>query len=246
MPAQTDHPVFLQPDNQRIRIWRYMDFTKFVSLLESSALHFSRADCLGDPFEGSYSKGNIDMRPVIYKGMEKAEEVLANMARFAKWARQWTFINCWHMNEHESAAMWKLYAKSDDAIAIVSVYRKLVDCLPQKIFVGRVQYIDYDRDWLPEGNSLYPFVHKRRSFEHEREVRAVIQDLPSENETIPVGKANPECVCAVPVDLPSLVEEVRVAPTSSPWLRDLVEGVSKRYGHQWPIRRSSLEREPVY
>ena len=33
-------------------LWRYMDFTKFVSLLEKSALFFPRADKLGDPFEG--------------------------------------------------------------------------------------------------------------------------------------------------------------------------------------------------
>ena len=33
-------------------LWRYMDFTKFVSLLEKSSLFFARADKLEDPFEG--------------------------------------------------------------------------------------------------------------------------------------------------------------------------------------------------
>jgi hypothetical protein len=246
MPAQTDDPVFLQPQNPAVRVWRYMDFTKFVSLLDSSALYFSRADCLGDPFEGSYSQGNIDKRPVIYKDIEKRDNIFVKMARMAKWAREWTLINCWHMNQHESAAMWKLYAKSDDAIAIVSTYYKLVDRLPQRALIGLVRYIDYDRDWLPEGNSLYPFVHKRRSFDHEREVRAVIQEFPIANDTILVEKTNPECGSMVAVQLRALIDEVYVAPTSSQWLRDLVERVSMRYGHHWPVHRSSLDREPVY
>ena len=33
MPAKK-HPVFLLPDDINVPIWRYMDFTKFVSMLE--------------------------------------------------------------------------------------------------------------------------------------------------------------------------------------------------------------------
>jgi hypothetical protein len=35
------------------RLWRYMDFAKFVSLLETRSIHFARADVLGDSFEGA-------------------------------------------------------------------------------------------------------------------------------------------------------------------------------------------------
>jgi hypothetical protein len=34
-------------------LWRYMDFAKFVSLLKERSIHFARADCLGDSFEGA-------------------------------------------------------------------------------------------------------------------------------------------------------------------------------------------------
>ena len=40
------------------KLWRYMDFAKFVSLLESRALFFVRADKLDDPFEGALSEVN--------------------------------------------------------------------------------------------------------------------------------------------------------------------------------------------
>ena len=34
------HPVFLPPENENQKIWRYMDFIKFVSLLESRSIYF--------------------------------------------------------------------------------------------------------------------------------------------------------------------------------------------------------------
>ena len=34
-------------------LWRYMDFAKFVSMLEQRSIYFARADVLGDPFEGA-------------------------------------------------------------------------------------------------------------------------------------------------------------------------------------------------
>jgi hypothetical protein len=39
------------------KIWRYMDFTKFISVLDTQTLFFSRIDLLGDKFEGSVPKG---------------------------------------------------------------------------------------------------------------------------------------------------------------------------------------------
>jgi hypothetical protein len=223
-----------------------MDFTKFVFLLDNSSLYFSRADQLGDPFEGSYSRGNVSLRPLVYKEAPNAAAMFEQVARLSKWVREWTFISCWHMNEHESAAMWRLYAKSNEAVAVTSTYARLVEVLPRNVFIGAVQYIDYERDWLPEGNSFYPFMHKRKSFEHEREVRAIIQELPSENGSIPVGKQNLSLGQVVQIKPGDLIERVHVAPTASPWLRDLVERISRKYEQTWAVHRSLLDSEPVY
>ena len=45
----------------QMRLWRYMDFAKFIALLDHRALHFARADHLGDPFDGA--SGSADQRP---------------------------------------------------------------------------------------------------------------------------------------------------------------------------------------
>ena len=56
------NPIFVQPEGEDDRVWRYMDFTKFVSFIESRCLYFARADKLGDPFEGSLPKMTVAAR----------------------------------------------------------------------------------------------------------------------------------------------------------------------------------------
>lgn len=48
-------------------------------------------------------------------------------------AQDWMYISCWHMNEYESAAMWKLYAKSSDAIAIQTTFQKLCESIGDEV-----------------------------------------------------------------------------------------------------------------
>lgn len=171
MTAETDHSVFEAPSDPHIKIWRYVDFTKSVSLLDSRALFFSRADMLGDPYEGSLSFYNKAVWPLLYS--ETMSKAINSATSHNFWMRQWTFINCWHMNEVESAAMWQLYSKSHEAVAIQSTYEDLHRLVPEQTYIGIVKYIDYKTQWMPEGNAFYPYVHKRKSFEHERELRAV-------------------------------------------------------------------------
>lgn len=109
-----EHPVFPKLENENVKIWRYIDFTKFVSLLDTQSLFFSRSDKLGDPFEGSTSRANLKLRPSIYKNIP--ETALKNMGDSTEKIRYHTFLNCWHMNEFESDAMWKLYAKEDTGL----------------------------------------------------------------------------------------------------------------------------------
>ena len=141
-----EHPVFESPHEDAV-LWRYMDFTKFVSLLDAQSLFFSRADRLGDPFEGSYSKANIALRPALYQGtiLQFAWETLAP---FYQAMRQFTLINCWHEANHESAAMWRLYSRDNDGIAIRTTFNALTQSFTcnDTIFIGKVNYIDYAAD----------------------------------------------------------------------------------------------------
>jgi hypothetical protein len=141
-----EHPDLEKPKDENVKTWRYMDFTKFVSLLDKSALFFSRADELGDSFEGSYSRANIERRPVVYGVNGKEDHDLPRrLSNLFKEFPKFTLINSWHLNEYESAALWKLYLKSDDGIAVQSTFRHLRDSLKREersVFIGKVKYID--------------------------------------------------------------------------------------------------------
>lgn len=242
--AITNHPSFNQPENNKLRLWRYMDFTKFVSLLASNQLFFCRSDLFEDPFEGSYSKANVKLRPQVYKDLQKDQ--IDQLSDYAKWIREWTYINCWHANEFESAAMWKLYAQTSEAIAIETDYETLTSVLPDNIHVGLVKYIDYDSEWLPEGNTFFPFTHKRKSFEHEREFRAIFQDVPIYSGTIAVGLKNSQSGFPVNLAINRLIKCVHVSPTAPAWFQKLVVQTSRQFGFSFDVKNSDLYGEPVF
>lgn len=50
-PPTLEHTSLERPALSDI-LWRYMDFTKFVSMLVKKGLFFSRLDRLGDEYEG--------------------------------------------------------------------------------------------------------------------------------------------------------------------------------------------------
>ena len=103
------NPEFEQP-NENERVWRYMDFTKLVSLLHSRTLYFARADKFDDPFEGSYPAKNVSRYRDYHESLNLPPDVhrdlvpLLNdgMSTFVRRCRKWTALNCWHWTALEA------------------------------------------------------------------------------------------------------------------------------------------------
>jgi hypothetical protein len=53
-----NHSAFFPPKDN-CTLWRYVDLTKLLSLLENRTLHFTRADEFDDPYEGMPSPAVI-------------------------------------------------------------------------------------------------------------------------------------------------------------------------------------------
>ena len=237
-----DHPDLEKPTG-KAKIWRYMDFAEFISLLHKSALFFARVDKLDDPFEGSFPRVNVKLRLDIFKD-KKPPTYIRNLTEFYKRFVKLTFVNCWHLNEYQSAAMWKLYLQSNEGIAIRSTFDGLKDSFnndkDNDIHIGKVKYISYNKDLIPEG-SLFPYFHKRKSFEHEKELRAVIQSFSYDKQgNIDWSRSPHRDGLYVPVDLDLLIEKVILAPSCPPWQREVVKSVLKKYGLDKPVLRSLL------
>ncbi len=110
-----------------------MSFAKYVSLLETSSLWFARGDQFDDddPFEGSTPYIELERRRIHSESVDNPAmqmRFFEHEAYMNSQGRQWKFLSCWHMNEGESAAMWRLYSRGNEAIAVQSTYARLRDC----------------------------------------------------------------------------------------------------------------------
>jgi len=212
-----------------------MDFTKFVAMLEEQALYFPNLTALtDDPLEGFVTTPTVEN---LCKGLNRTDSNVKLTLDLMKLSRYWIYVSSWHMSEHESAAMWKLYLKSGEGVAIQSTVGKLIESLKKVTFnvsIGMVKYVDYEKDEIPQCSILSLATHKRKSFEHENELRAIITD-----RTYIEG-------LSVPVDLDALIEKIFVAPTSPEWIHDLLTKVVTRYGLNKKVEKSILEQGPLY
>ena len=234
------HPEFRTPSIDAT-LWRYIDFIKFVSLLDKEALFFSRLDRLGDPFEGSVSRGTLVMRHLWLEDAgispERIQETLESLTvQKGSMVRKF-LVNCWHENDGESEAMWKLYG-GESGIAIKTTFEGLSQCFrcETDIFIGNINYVDYDTTIISEANLFTSSLKKRKSFEHEREVRVVANELGHDYE---VGNY-------FEVDLNRLIHQVVVAPQSPEWFVNLVKSVTARYDIDVIVSESSMDVSPVW
>jgi hypothetical protein len=93
-------------------IWQYMDFTKLVSILERKELFFARIDKVDDPYEATITDFNRLERVPTYRAQyldltrEQIEKSSVDIDKYVELVRSGRMlINCWHMNQFESAAM---------------------------------------------------------------------------------------------------------------------------------------------
>lgn len=255
-----EHPAFQQPDNTGLKLWRYMNLAKFIAILQSTSLYFSRSDYLGDPFEGSSSKANIQFYEILAGNEDNLRKHYPNMdlPSFKKMTSQMSdarriflkemFVSCWHASDYESAAMWAIYTQDDQSVAIQTTYDVLAHELPENVFLGMVEYIDYDTDFIPEDNLFNPFMRKRKSFEHEREARAIVwgsSDYVKNSDAIGRLKIE-ESGAHVLIDLNVVIQNIYVSPTAPHWFSGLVKDVTHRYDVNCPVIHSSLGSSPVY
>jgi len=145
------------------------------------------------------------------------------------------------MNEYESAAMWKLYPTSEEGVGIQTTFKNLSMAFKnyeRDVFIGIVKYTDYENEIISEKYIFDRFLHKRNSFEHEKEVRAII--LNTHNNALS------EMGLYVKVNLNLLINKIYVSPYSKKWFIELVQSVAKRYHLKADVVNSSLKANPIF
>ncbi|HEX6977857.1 MAG TPA: hypothetical protein VF342_01030 [Alphaproteobacteria bacterium] len=246
------HPAFCAPRNAEARIWRYLDFPKLVWFLDSQRLAMPHCRMMEDPFEGTTPEGLLRrLEARIEAASEAARQTLErNLGRLRELAADLKggyFISSWHMNDVESEAMWKLFSSPNDGVALVSTYARLRAALPDYVGIGLVRYIDYTAETLPGLDMFHWVMHKRKSFEHEREIRAVASwHTPDEFGGDQI-RAQSDAYGYYPrVDVAALVTSVYVHPLAQDWFVDLVRRIVVRFEFDFPVYRSELSAKPLF
>ena len=131
------------------------------------------------------------------------------------------------MSEHENFAMWRVYSEQF-GVCIETQYDDLKNCFmdqkwdyyasQNKIYIGKVDYIDSETQFIRRDNSFWTYLTKRREYSYENELRCVVIDWEQPNFVRPK------------VDLSRLIRKIRLNPEAPSWYQATVFDLCQKYG----------------
>jgi hypothetical protein len=210
--------------------WR----NKSIDLLYKRQIFLCRLDKFlkDDPWEGAWTDFCIENNLWNRNSLEGEDGLINEIKR-------WHFISCWHLSDHESMAMWKIYSSEQAGIAIKTSIKKFKDSLldeKQQIYIGKVEYIEnhdvhkenYDitGDWA----GLSQICLKRQCFKYEQEVRIIERDMEGKKEH-----------SFIDIDL-NFIDKVRLSPLFNDAFIESIKDISSKYG----LDESLIEKSSLY
>lgn len=230
------------------KLWRYMSFSKFLSLLETSALYFCRIDCFSDNLEATQPNGAGRFAATTENPWQVFEKLCVD--KQLEIYRNMTFANCWHINEQENPTMWENYvmAQGNEGIAIQTCFQNLVECFnTNRVLTNlKMEYIDYNREFLDYGYPNYPVYLsiKDVKYKYENELRVITlekeypqfdADEGDMNEKIEVYSHRGELI---KIELKKLIHKLYLSPNSTTRFKESIEQLLHKYGITVPVIKS--------
>jgi hypothetical protein len=246
MAVTSHHRVNTPRDDATI--WRYIELSQLIALLERNALFFCRADGFQDSHEGALPEPTRQRRDQRLEGLDDTfvDDFIPTLTRGF---RQFTYLNCWHLKDTESATMWGSYASGGVPVCIESDVGRLVDSInrggtSEDVYIHEVEYKSFDSydiaDWNPIdiGDYLPPYLYKRNEFSSENELRAIVQNQPraaiqqthdgpelypgDEQEELGLDPDNPQGGISIRINLGILISRIHVGENVPEWKVDII------------------------
>jgi len=228
MNTQIDLKTIDLSDDQKL--WRYMDISKFISMLDSNAIWLARADTVKDKHEGRFPD---DMRKRIkdaYRNFPDTDKSPVKDADdFQDYLVKNTFISCWHKNLDENMVMWEIYGRENSSLAVqttVGRIRSNTDTSKLNGYSLIMKGIDYKNADEIQGVIKYEecFLRKRRHYVYEEEVRI---SLDTYNKCAPTK--NTPYGYLLPCKLNLIIESILVHPDCSDWFLKVINSICSKY-----------------
>lgn len=178
-----------------LMIYRIVGIDSFLSMLVSKEERYVRPiDHWQDTFEG-YMLHQLDSNDGRKKVLEKLYVIsgrdtnvtIRNLSKLLR-SRYACYAQCWSTNQ-DSDAMWRIYAYDNKAIQLASTVgnvQKMINLSTWNGLEVEIDKVKYDiKDENEALNKILvrnakidaAFFHKRPAFEHEAEVRVLLNDL---------------------------------------------------------------------
>ncbi len=222
------------------KLWRYYDVIKFLSLVNGE-LYFARADKFKDKYEGAIPRQNYLHFAELYRGGEERKVCKKEFLEELSKRKKMVAISCWHLDESESAAMWEVYSRAGQGIAVCTTHKKLHNInkpAGYEMEMLKVDYLDFENDYHQGyiDNQLLPFKIKRKEFQYEHEFRILLYKNKLE--------VLPEEGVKIPVDTQELIEDIIASPEMQQYevfeIQRLLDRINRERGTHFNIRRSQL------
>lgn len=230
MYEKNDNMFFVADD---VLLWKYMSFSKFVNLL-SGNLYFNRIDSFEDVFEGHFPDR-------IKKGLENSQ--YRNILVVEPLAQHILYVSCFHASDCETAFMWHQYS-NQDGLAIQTTGKRLKEAFKitkENIYLSKVKYLDYATEFF-EVNGLFSLaIHKRKSFEFEKEVRCICMKMPEglKEKQSPLDIETPTGI-KIPINLDVLIDKIYLSPYAPSYLEENVKMIMDKWELHKDVINSDL------
>ena len=224
-PLQIDESL-----SEDLKLWRYMDLARLVSLLDAKAIWLARADTFRDKHEGRFPDEMRTLAEKAYEGFSADDlSLVRNAADFEDFLRKNTFISCWHKNIDENMAMWEIYGRDMNAVAVQTTVGRIKCGTDSSKLQGHsllLKPVLYQS--TEEVSGVLPYEHcffrKRPHFSFEQEVRISLDTYSPKNPTKDTPHGH-----QLPCSVKTLIESIYVHPDSANWFLNVVKSIAEHY-----------------
>lgn len=236
---------------KNLKLWRYMSFSKFQNLMETSSLYFCRLDKFKDQLEGTQPQGSLAFALATENPWQMFEH--GYMDAVLNMVRNVMFVSCWHINDSENPFMWENYGSccGNEGVAIqtnLNAVKRAFAKTPRKITDMRITYVDFKTYYIDYFmQNPFKFVMlKDKQFLPEDELRFVTVDDEYPN-------IDDDDICCVEkkqytdhegemieVDLQELISRIYLAPSSTKQFKRLILEMVTAKGLDVEVVKSAL------
>jgi hypothetical protein len=150
-------------------LWRFLRLNSFLELLTGNLVQV-RADAFDDPMEGAFGFKNVRIDRQALADVSLSFSL--PMLEILNGLRQRVAITCWFEFDQESYAMWRIYGRLGESVAIETTVGQLRELLRDQDNM-RIERVKYEplQDEITDLRD--PFFRKTPEYNFEREVRSV-------------------------------------------------------------------------